>query len=105
MFQVRVSAQLARAITETFGPGRSAEGAPSEWDFWGGPLAAALVAFREFEILRFDEVPAVRTLHLFDPVFGAVVFVGVLVEPTVVELAAFAHDPDYWQLIENDPDD
>ena len=61
------------AITETFGPGRSAQGAPSEWDFWGGPLAAAVVAFREFEVLRFDEFPAVRTLHLFDPIFGPVV--------------------------------
>lgn len=105
MFQVRVGERLAEAIAVAFGPERSDAGAPSEWDFWSGPLAAALVAFRDFEALRYDHVPAIRRLHLADPVFGPVVFVGVLVEPAVVELAAFAQDPDYWQLIEDDPDD
>jgi len=105
MFEVRVGKRLAAAIAVAFGAERSDTGAPSEWDFWSGPLAAALIAFRDFEALRFDHVPAIRRLHLVDPVFGPVVFVGVLVEPTVVELAAFDQDPDYWRLIENDPDD
>ena len=50
-------------------------------------------------------MPQVRNLHLVDPVFGAVVFVGVLVEPDIVELAAYGRDPDYWSMIEADPDD
>ena len=105
MFGVRVGDGLADAIARTFGPQRSGGGAPSEWDFWSGPLAAALVGFRDFDALRFTDWPEVRTLHIIDPVFGPVVFVGVLVEPGVVELAAFEHDPDYWDLIEGDPND
>jgi len=42
---------------------------------------------------------------MLDPVFGPVVFVGVRVEPGVVELAAYARDPGYWDLIADDPDD
>lgn len=105
MFKVRVGAQLAQAISDAFGPERSGRGAPSEWDFWSGPLAAALIAFRAFDALRFDDVAAVRSLHLVDPVFGPIVFVGVLIEPEVVELAAFSQDPDYWRMIESDPND
>jgi hypothetical protein len=104
-YEVRVGDHLAQTITEAFGPQRSSSGHPSEWDFWSGPLAAALIAFRDFESLRYDDIPAIRSLHLVDPVFGALVFVGVLVEPAVVELAAFTDDPDYWQMIETDPDD
>jgi len=32
-------------------------------------------------------------------------FVGVRVEPGVVELAAYELDPGYWDLIAEDPDD
>ena len=52
---------------------------------------------------RFDHVPEIRSLHLVDPVFGPIVFVGVLVGPMSVEIAAFRYDPDYWDLIEDDP--
>jgi hypothetical protein len=68
-------------------------------------MAAAIVAFRDFDSLRSTEHSRVRTLHLVDPVFGPVVFVGVLTDPGVVELAAFDDDPDYWDLIGDDPDD
>lgn len=105
MFEVRVGEALAAQITDIHGPRRSARGRPSEWDFWGGPLAAALIAFRDFDALRFDDIPGIRALHLVDPMFGALVFVGVLVGPTTVELAAYAEDPDYWGLIGDDPDD
>jgi hypothetical protein len=37
--------------------------------------------------------------------FGVVAFVGVLLPGDVVEIAAFSHDPDYWDLMEDDPDD
>ena len=38
-----------------------------------------------------------------DPVFGAVVFSGVLVDGAV-QIADFAVDPDYWTLVDDDPD-
>lgn len=105
MAAVRVGASLAAAIAREFGPERTAEGMPSEWDFWTGPLAAALVAFRDFDTLRYERHPAVRSLHVVDPMFGPVVFVGVRVEPGIVELAAYERDPGYWDLIAEDPDD
>ena len=78
---------------------------PSEWDFWSGPLAAALIGFRDFDNLLFDHRPEIRTLHHIDPVFGALVIAGVLIEPKVVEIADFDIDPDYWEMIANDPND
>jgi hypothetical protein len=105
MFEVRVGEAATEKITERYGPERSATGRPSEWDFWSGPLAAAIVGFRDFENLRFDLHPEIRTLHIVDPVFGAVVFAGVLLEPSLVEIADFEVDPDYWDLIEDDPND
>ncbi|MDP9389477.1 MAG: hypothetical protein M3Q48_16570 [Actinomycetota bacterium] len=106
MVEVRVGAVLAAALAREYGPERTAEGWPSEWDFWTGPLAAALVAFRGFDALRYDpRHPEVRSVHVVDPVFGPVVFVGVRVEPGVVELAAYEPDPGYWDLIGEDPDD
>jgi len=110
MYVVRVGGELARQITDRFGPERSAVGSGSAWDFWSGPLANALIGFRAFdrlprEELPGDDPPVVRHLHLTDPVFGVVVFFGVLTEPGVVELVLFADDPDYWTLIEDDPDD
>lgn len=103
--KVRVSEFAAGKIAATYGPERSATGRPSEWDFWSGPLAAALVGFRDFENLLWHPIPEIRTLHIIDPVFGALVFVGVLVEPDTVEIADFEADPDYWSLIEDDPND
>jgi hypothetical protein len=105
MHQVSVSSELAADAVVRYGPERSGDGRPSEWDFWSGPLAAALVAFRDFDGLRVDGHPDVRTLHLVDPVFGPIVFVGVRVAPGIVELAAFDDDPDYWDLIADDPVD
>jgi hypothetical protein len=38
-----------------------------------------------------------------DPVFGALVFTGALLPGDVVEIGAVAEDPDYWNLVEEDP--
>ncbi len=105
MFEVRVGEAAAEKITAAYGPERSAARRPSEWDFWSGPLAAALIGFRDFENLLFSLHPEIRTLHIVDPVFGSLVFAGVLVEPGVVEIADYEVDPDYWAMIENDPND
>ncbi len=64
MFEVRVGEAAAEKIIGAYGPERSAAGRPSEWDFWSGPLAAALIGFRDFENLLFDLHPEIRTLHI-----------------------------------------
>lgn len=104
-FDVLVGAFTAEKIAAEYGPERSPTGHPSEWDFWSGPLAAALIGFRDFEGLRFDLHPELRTLHIFDPTLEPVLFAGVLVEPGVVEIADFEIDPDDWNLIEDAPND
>ena len=103
--EVRVSEFAAKKIAAAYGPERTTTGQPSEWDFWSGPLAAALIGFRDFDNLLFDRRPEIRTLHHIDPVFGALVFVGVLIESGVVEIADFDVDPDYWKMIASDPND
>ncbi len=103
--EVRVSEFAASKIAAEYGPKRSAAGKPSEWDFWSGPLAAALLGFRDFENLLWYSRPEIRTLHIVDPVFGALVFIGVLIDPDTIEIADFAIDPDYWSTVENDPND
>ena len=42
----------------------------------GGPLAAAIFAFREFDALSYDLLPAVRSYTVVDPIFGVVTFVS-----------------------------
>ncbi len=103
MPEIRVGSFAAEKITADHGPSRSPTGQPSEWDFWTGPLTAALIGFKDFENLPFDLHPEIRTLHIVDPIFGVVVFVGILLEPGVVEIADFAIDPEYWEIIEDDP--
>jgi hypothetical protein len=97
--RVLVGAAVLRKAHDEFGEGRTADGSPSEYDFVSGPLAAAVLIFRDFENLWFDLVPAVRTYTVVDPFFGAVVFVGVQTDDDVVEIANFAHDPDYWRIV------
>ena len=100
---VRVARDVFSRAHDRFGEGRSVEGAPSEYDFVGGPLAAAILAFRDFENLAYDLVSTVRTYTIVDPFFGAVTFVAVLVEPGIVEIASFDDDRDYWSTIGDEP--
>lgn len=60
------------------------------------------LVFRDFERLTYDVAPAVRTYTIVDPFFGPVVFVGVLIETDVVEIASFDDDPDYWSTIDDE---
>lgn len=96
---------LGYRVARTLGPDRSPQGGPSEWDFWSGPLAAALLRFRDFASLPYDDVPQVRRLEVVDAGFGPVTFVGVLLPGDVAEIAAYSSDPDYWDLVEDDPDE
>lgn len=68
-----------------------------------GPLAAAVFAFRDFDHLAYDVVPAVRSYTIVDPVFGPLIFAAVLSAEGVVEIVDFSDDPDYWTTINDDP--
>jgi hypothetical protein len=103
--EVRWGDEVARKAASLFGPERASTGAPSEYDFTCGPLAAATTRFGEFDTLPEEAGPAVRSVHVVDPALGAVVFIGVLVGDGVVEIADFEIDPDYWDVVGNDPED
>ena len=95
---------VASAVTERahreFSETRSEAGGGSEYDFVGGPLAAAVFAFRDFDALRTGIISSVRSYTIVDPAFGPVVFVGVLLTDGSVEIVEFESDPDYWAGIE-----
>lgn len=101
--QVTVSEYAAVKAAQQFGDERSLHGGGSELDFWSGPLDAARLGFLGFNDLPFDHHRDIRRLHVVDRVFGAVVFIGVLIEPDRVEIADFDIDPDYWTAIAQDP--
>ena len=90
---------LAKAH-DRYGEERSATGKPSEYDFVGGPLAAAILEFSHFDEMPTVAGPAVRSLIITDPFFGVLIFFGVLVGPHSVEIADFEDDPDYWSMID-----
>ena len=100
MFEVRIAAEVVEKAHERYGDERSSSGRPSEYDFVGGPLAAAVLEFRYFHELPEVAGPAVRSLHITDPFFGALVFFGVLIGADMVEIADFEDDPDYWSMLD-----
>jgi hypothetical protein len=80
---------------ERYGDDRTGAGRPSEFDFVTGPLEAARREFALFDHLPEVAGPAVRSLIITDPFFGALAFVGILVAEHEVEIADFDDDPDY----------
>ncbi len=104
-FRVEVSAYVDEKIAGEFGPERTAAGRPSIYDFESGPLAAARLAFSRFDELPIAAGPAVRSVTIVDVFFGAVVFTGVLIDETAVEIADVGIDPDYWDYVDEDPAD
>jgi len=104
-YQVNVSQAATEKVAARYGTTRTLDGKPSEFDFWAGLLAVALLGFQEFDKHRLQQQPRVGWLHTFDSTFGPVSFVAVLVKPSVVEIADFDDDSDYWEFIANDPTD
>ncbi len=100
MYEVRVAGLVLDKAHERYGEDRSPTGSPSEYDFVGGPLAAAILEFRHFAELPEVAGPSVRSLIIADPLFGALVFFGVLLEAAIVEIADFEDDPDYWSMVD-----
>jgi hypothetical protein len=105
MYEVSWGAALAADIASRLPSSRADDGRPSESDFVEGALSAALVRFRQFETLPEEAGAAVRSAHIVDPIFGAVVFVGVLVGERQVEIVSFDFDADYWDTIRGDSRD
>jgi hypothetical protein len=103
-YTVTLAGGLAEEIAHRWGPERTAEGRTSELDFWSGPLAAAILAFTRFDQLRSELLPEIRSFHVVDEVFGPLLFTGLLVDDEV-QIVSVTDDPDYWSLIEDDPDD
>lgn len=101
--RVDVARSVHEVAHERFGETRSADGGPSEYDFVAGPLAAAVFAFRDFDALSYDLVPAVRSYTVPDPIFGAVTFTAVLRRDDSIEIVSFADDPDYWSALDEEP--
>jgi hypothetical protein len=104
-YRVELGAGLMEQVVESFGAERSVAGAPDRYDFMGGPVAAATDLFRDFDSLPAVVGPAVRVATVVDPFFGAVTFTGVLVGAETVEIAGFVDDPEYWTVVDDDPDD
>ena len=102
--RVEVAPAVYQSAHERFSENRSPRGEGSEYDFVGGPLAAAVFAFRDFGALSFDLVPAVRSYTVVDPIFGPVTFAAVLRTDDIVEVVSFAEDPDYWAALDDDPE-
>jgi hypothetical protein len=101
---VRWSEHVARSAARDFGGQSSSTVRPDEFDFTCGPLAAAVEAFRDFDTCAVAAGPSIRSVHVIDPVFGAVVFIGVLVDSDTIEIADYTTDPDYWSTVDDDPD-
>ncbi len=102
--RVEVAPAVFESAHERFGETRSTTGDPSEYDFVGGPLAAAAFAFRDFDELSYDVVPAVRAYTVVDPFFGVVTFAALLRSDGVVEVVSFSDDPDYWATLDDNPE-
>ena len=101
---VEVASVVLQLAHDQFTEERSQHGEGSEYDFVGGPLAAALFAFRDFDTLSYELIPAVRSYTVVDPIFGAVTFVAILRTDHIVEITDFANDPDYWAALDRDPE-
>jgi hypothetical protein len=95
-FRVTISQFVAAKVAERY---------PNEHDFFGGPLAAAGLAFSDFTNLRAAAGGRVRAVTIVDPVFGPTVFIGVRLRDDTIEIADFEPDPDYWDLVDDDPAD
>lgn len=74
-------------------------------EFMAGPVRAARLLFQaQWDLLSPQAGEAVRTAYVLSPVLGPVVFFGVLVGTSAVEIAGFDVDQDYWHLVDGDPE-
>jgi len=106
--QVQRSVRFEAEAKAMFPVGGNAEGRPSYALFDDGPCQAASTAFAlNFEAQR-EAIEGVGGIRLVltppTPIFGPLVFFGVLLDDDTVELASITGDPDYWERIAEDPE-
>ena len=101
-FRVTISRFVAAKAAERYPDEPPGTGVPNEYDFLGGPLAAAGLAFSDFTNLRAAAGGRVRAVTIVDPVFGPTVFIGVRLRDDTIEIADFEPDPDYWDTADDD---
>ncbi|MDQ6616033.1 MAG: hypothetical protein M3083_15165 [Actinomycetota bacterium] len=105
--QIRRSGRFVAEAKAMFPAGGSAGGRPSFALFEDGPCRAASTAFSlNFEAQR-EAIEGVGAIRLVltppTPIFGPLIFYGVLLNDDIIELASITGDPDYWQRIDEDP--
>jgi hypothetical protein len=96
-----------REALELFPSDGSPDGTPSFELFERGPLLGAETAFAlDFHAQR-EAVPGVSGLRLVviapTPLFGPVVIWACVTTDDAVELLSITHDPEYWELVGDDP--
>lgn len=104
--RVRRSPQFIAEAQALVPPGGSPDGKTSFEEFAAGPLRAVETLFRR----RWEDQPeaiegtGIRYALTHDvPLFPALVVYGVLVEGDIIELVSVIIDPDYWDLVGDDP--
>lgn len=106
--EVRISADCLAKARSSYPVDGSSSGRPSLSRFEDTILKAAIFQFAH----GFDELPeavpgvAIRAV-ITDavPFFPATVFYGVLGGDDAVEIIDFVDDPEYFELLDDDPDD
>lgn len=104
---VSVSPDLVAKARSDFPPGGSVDGTASFELFQRGPLDAAKRIFaREFETTPIPEpgVPSIRQWDTLSTVFGPLVFFALRTQAGV-ELIDYLYDADYWDRVNDDPED
>ncbi len=100
-----VSTELVAKATLDFPATAAAKGSPTLHLFSRGPLEAA----RLFFAVTFDHAPtpipgitAIRQWDTLSPIFGPLVFFAVLTGSEIVVMD-YLYDPDYWDIVNDDP--
>lgn len=109
-YAVRLTDSALASAKAKYPAGGSSDGSPSFAQFEDGPLKAAKTAFA----LGFDELPdalgvshdtAMRVvLTESTPIFPPHAFYGILGTDGTVDIVGIEDDPDYWPLVDDDPD-
>lgn len=106
--EVRASDRFVAEARARFPTRPTSDGRPTYAQLAAGPLAGAIEQFAR----QFDELPeavegtAIKVVMTAPvPLFGPLVFYAILGTDDVVELVSLLDDPDYGDLIGDDPGD
>jgi hypothetical protein len=105
--EVSVSPELLAKAHSEFPPGGSVDGRPSLELFVRGPLDAAKQIFaREFDAAP-EPIPglgAMRQCDTLSSIFGPIFFYAIK-KTDGIEIVDYLYDPNYWELVSDDPGD